>query len=208
MRRNIRNRRVARAQAGPRALIVCEGAKTEPLYFEDFREFCKLSRGRVEIVGIGANPTSIVKFAEKEYNTNKKDGTPFDKVFCVFDKNSHADYDRALVQLKNKANFDAIVSVPCFEYWLLLHYNDSTKPYQKAGNKSACDRVISDLTEHIPHYRKGMRNILSHIIKDMETAITNAKRTLAAAQKVNTDNPSTTVHILINHLQTLARSRR
>lgn len=207
MRRNIRNRRVARVRTGPRVLIVCEGAKTEPLYFEDFREFCKLSRDSVAIVGIGANPTSIVKFAEERYKANKRDGAPFDKVFCVFDKNSHADYPRAVAQLKNKADFEAIVSVPCFEIWLLLHYNYSTKPHQKVGNKSACDQVISGLTEHIPHYRKGMRNIFAHTEKELATAITNAKRTLAAAQKANTDNPSTTVHILIEHLQTIARPR-
>lgn len=208
MHRNTRNRRIAREQTGPRVLIVCEGKKTEPFYFEELRKFCKLGRDSVEIVGVGANPTSIVKFAEERHQERKREDASFDKVFCVFDKNSHTDYRRALARIANKANFEAIVSVPCFEYWLLLHYNDSTKPYQKAGGKSACDRVISDLAKHIPDYRKGERGVFAFVEKELATAITNAKRTLAAARKAGTDNPSTTVHILIEHLQTIARPRR
>jgi len=205
---DIRERRDVRGKFYPRILIVCEGEKTEPFYFEALRGFYKLSRDSVEIAGIGANPTSIVKIAEEKYKASKRDGVTFDKVFCVFDKDSHADYHRALAQLKNKENFEAIVSVPCFEYWLLMHYHGNTKPYQKAGNKSACDQVISDLTKHIPHYRKGERSVFGYVEKELATAITNAKNTLKAAQKSGTDNPSTKVHLLVEYLQNISRPPR
>ena len=205
---NIRWRRDIRGRLCPRILIVCEGEKTEPHYFRGIRDVCGLNRNRVEIAGIGANPTSIVKFAEKKYKESKKDSDPFDKVFCVFDKDSHADYHRALAQLKNKENFEAIVSVPCFEYWLLMHYHGNTKPYQKAGNKSACDQIISDLTKHIPHYRKGERSVFGYVEKELATAITNAKSTLKVAQKSGTDNPSTKVHLLVEYLQNISRPPR
>lgn len=191
-----------------RILIVCEGAKTEKHYFDELAKFYDINSRNIKIVGGGGSPTNIVKIAEQEYASGKKGRIPFDKVYCVFDKNSHADYGRALAQLESKKDFAAIVSVPCFEYWLLLHYLNTTKPYKQKGNKSACDQVISDLAKHIPGYRKGERGVFVFVEKELATAITNAKRALAAAQTANTDNPSTTVHILVKHLQTIARRRR
>ncbi|MEJ2682434.1 MAG: RloB domain-containing protein, partial [Gammaproteobacteria bacterium] len=56
----------------------------------------------------------------------------FDKIYCVFDKDSHASYARALdalVSATPKDTFFTINSVPFFEYWLLLH---SKRPFNEA----------------------------------------------------------------------------
>ena len=191
-----------------KVLIVCEGAKTEKYYFDELAKSYDINSHNIKIVGGGGSPTNIAKMAETQYKAGKKDRIPFDKVYCVFDKNSHADYQRALAQLENKEDFEAIVSVPCFEYWLLLHYCDSAKPYEKRGSKSACDQVISELKTHIPRYEKGGKNIFSRVQENLDTAIANAKSTLKAAQKSGTDNPSTKVHLLVEYLQNISRPPR
>ena len=76
MRKEVRARALVRR--GPKrepydkVLIVCEGKKTEPNYLE-------MLSANVEVVGF---PVAI----------RKKRGDPFDKVFCVFDKDQHTDY--------------------------------------------------------------------------------------------------------------------
>lgn len=196
-------RRRAALSPYDRILIVCEGAKTEKYYFEELAKHYNINSHNIKIVGGGDSPTNIVARAETEC---RKSAIDFDKVYCVFDKNSHADYQQALAQLANKENFEAIVSVPCFEYWLLLHYHGTTKPYANKGSKSACDQVISELTKYIPRYRKGDGNTF-HIVKNnLPTAKSNAEKALEEAQKANTDNPSTNVHLLVTHLQNLPQN--
>ncbi|MDD9874841.1 MAG: RloB family protein, partial [Gammaproteobacteria bacterium] len=62
----------------PKILIVCEGEKTEPNYFNGLRDELKLSNARVEITGKGAsNPMGVVSFAEKRHKEDKDAGFPF-----------------------------------------------------------------------------------------------------------------------------------
>lgn len=66
-------------------LIVCEGEKTEPGYFEGLKKAHRLSSANIKVVsGEGSDPVSIVKHALREC---QKGG--YDRVFCVFDRNGH-----------------------------------------------------------------------------------------------------------------------
>lgn len=187
-----------------KVLIVCEGAKTEKYYFDELAKYYDINSRNIKIIGGGGNPTNIAKKAEQQYNASKNDRIPFDKVYCVFDKDSHADYQRALAQLENKEKFETIVSVPCFEYWLLLHYRDSAKPYEKKGNKSACDQVIDDLRKFLSGYSKGNRNTFSMVREKTQIAQKRANELSRDAQNRNY-NPHTNVHKLVEHLQNIAR---
>ncbi len=119
-------RKRARRASYDRVLIVCEGAKTEPNYLRKLIDFLELNTANVEVDGdIGSSPISVVEHSKERYNEEKRTGEAFDRVFCVFDKDSHESYTRALDEVKQakpKNIFTAITSVPCFEYWLLLHY--------------------------------------------------------------------------------------
>ena len=86
----------------------------------------------------------------------------FEKVYAVFDRDDHASYHDALAlaasldgKLKNDANqlirFQAIASVPGFELWLLLHFEDIQAPLHR-------DEVMRRLKTHIPGYSKGASN--------------------------------------------------
>lgn len=200
-------RRKARREAYQKLLIVCEGEKTEPNYFEDAREHYALNTVNVEVRGdCGSDPMSVISFAKQRYREERDAGDPFDRVYCLFDKDSHENYSQALEVLrtsKPQNTFFAINSVPCFEYWLLLHFTYSTRPYSSVAGNSAGNQVISDLRAFMPNYEKGRSRVFTELLGQLERAKSYAENSLSSSIRNNTDNPSTRVHHLISALQQL-----
>ena len=179
-----------------KVLIVCEGEKTEPNYFKELKNHLRLNSANVAIVGEGATPAKIVERAKKLDIQEKRTDDPFDKIFCVFDKDTHTDYQKALDQCAQK-NYRAITSVPAFEYWLLLHFRYTTSPYQDASE------LLHDLKRHMRNYEKNDTGIFEKLQDKLETAKKNAARSLEDRNQARTDNPSTKVHILVEALHNI-----
>ncbi|MDD5009466.1 MAG: RloB family protein [Syntrophorhabdaceae bacterium] len=202
-------RKIARRDSYERILIVCEGEKTEPNYFGWLRIKLGLNRANVVIADKrgGLDPKSLVEYGIEEYNKEKD----FDRVYCVFDKDKHTTYQGALdkirsVRLRGKAKIHAITSVPCFEFWLLLHFIYTTHPYSAPLDDSNCALVVSDLNQYIPGYEKGSEHFLSYIDVDkINDAIAHAKGIETFHETSGTDNPSTKVHHLVEYLMGLKR---
>lgn len=149
----------------PRLLIVCEDSKSAPGYFSEIRIHHRLSTASVEVhkSEAGTAPKLVVMYARKlfEEGNSHKDvtGRAFDEVYAVFDRDDHHSYHDALElaksldrKLRNEekkpVRFVAVASVPCFELWLLLHYED----IQSALHR---DEVQRRLRKHLPSYDKG-----------------------------------------------------
>jgi len=200
-------RRKAKRASYDKILIVCEGEKTEPNYFNELISFYKLNTANVEIDGTcGSSPKSVFERAIELYENENCKGDAFDKVYCVFDKDSHETYDETLIRIEAqnpKGVFSAAVSVPCFEYWILLHFNYTTKPYHATGYSSIGNEVLKDLKAVFPEYTKGSEDIFESLSAQLEFAKENAKRSLAHAQANHTDNPITYIHELVGYLQNL-----
>jgi len=198
-------RRMARRNPYDVVLIVCEGGKTEPQYFCELRSNLKLNNLNVVVTGeCGSDPCSVVDHAIEKA---KIEGD-YDRVFCVFDKDRHPNYSDALdkiqhIRLKKSQQIKAITSVPCFEFWILLHFEYTTRPFDSIGKRSICDSVIRCLKRYIPNYEKGRADIFHRTKADIDTAIQNAKKVVEAAKSGGTDNPSTLVHELVQYLQSL-----
>lgn len=198
-------RRNARREPYAKVLIVCEGEKTEPGYFCSLKDFYGLNSANIEISGnCGSAPISIFEYARQRYRAERDAGDAFDHVFCVFDKDTHHSYEQAVREISHaspKNLFHAITSIPCFEYWLLLHFDYSTRPYDSLPGNSACQLVLSDLKKYMPHYSKGHAQTFEELQGQLEYAKANAIRALKAAESSNTDNPTTRVHELVSFLQ-------
>lgn len=191
-------RRQAKRNPYKKVLIVCEGIKTEANYFKGLKDKYRLNT--VEIQGKGINPTGIIQLAKKRFEQAINSGDPFDKVFCVFDKDIHSDYEQALSTLGKMKSFEAIYSVPAFEYWLLLHFKYSTKPYNGA------DEIVRDLTKYLPGYTKEQQDIFNDLQEKLETAKENARRSLKQAKQNRSDTPTTHVHELVEYLQNIKKT--
>ena len=204
-------RRKAKRAPYPRVLIVCEGEKTEPNYFEELKDYYGLNSANIEICGpeCGSDPLSIVGYAQRKYREAIKECNPFDRVYCVFDKDTHAGYAEAIDIIRRsspKDTFFAICSVPCFEYWLLLHFIYTTSPYDGMHGDSAANRVIRNLRDYIPDYEKGASGMFKRLIESLEFAKNNAQRGKEYVDSAHTDNPSTDIHKLVDFLQHLKDS--
>lgn len=199
------SRRAASRKPYDKVLIVTEGSKTEPHYFEEIRNHYEIHSANIMIDGkSGSSPINVVSYGEVLYAQEVVAGDPFDRVYFVFDKNTHQSYSQAISKangLSPKNTFFVSNSVPCFEYWLLLHHEYTTKPYRKTGGQSSSDAVIRDLKKYMPNYAKGNRDVFETLFVLLEDAKKNAIRALAAAESADTDNPSTWVHELVDYLQ-------
>jgi hypothetical protein len=99
----------------------------------------------------------------------------------------------------------AIPSVPCFEFWLLLHFTYTTKPFDAPAGNSICFRVIEELKNYLPAYQKGDQDIFNKIQDKLDNAITNARSVEQYHQTSGTNNPSTLVHSMVEYLRNLKK---
>lgn len=194
--KNKLKRRFDQREPYERVLIVCEGAKTEPNYFEDLRHDQRLASANVVITGeTDSDPMSVVEFGVQEF---EEDGE-YDRLFCVFDRDTHASFDAARQALRSAGKGAyAIVSYPCFEYWILLHFEESASPYDHPD--PPCSQVEADVRRHIADYGKGMRGLYETTKPNVNTAIRRSQRRWSQAKSSQSFNPSTAVHRLVGHL--------
>jgi hypothetical protein len=166
----------------------------------------RLSNANIKVCGRGSDPLSVVDFAIETYRKEPE----FDRVYCVFDRDRHTTYPAALdkirhTRLSKRSRIFAIPSVPCFEFWLLLHFTYTTRPFDAPPGNSICSRVIEELMNYLPVYQKGDQDIFNEIQDMLDNAISNARRVEQFHQTSGTDNPSTLVHSLVEYLRDLKR---
>ena len=76
-------------------LIVCEGKRTEPLYFSELADHYRLSTANVMVVGTGSDPHTVVREAKELQKRERRQGERYDEVYCVFDRDEHPAFDNA-----------------------------------------------------------------------------------------------------------------
>ena len=199
-------------QRQPRVLIVCEDSKSSAYYFQDMAKAFGLSAVDVRGKECGSAPSSVLKYAEKEYE-QEKSSDPYDRVYCVFDRDQHKNFShtvKKISELKTSGEpFFAITSTPCFEIWLLLHFDYLSHPFMPTKKSSPCDQAISELRKKatLDSYKKGIGGIYAKLSgHKMQEAIKYAKRLLKDNKNTGSDNPETNVHELVEYLASLTKS--
>ncbi|MEU5903876.1 RloB family protein [Micromonospora sp. NPDC047467] len=109
-------------------LICSEGKNTETLYFKGLRRELRASNVRIVVTSGQGEPYGVVEKAIAEVERATASGNDYDRVFCVIDveappTHTHARLDAAL-RLAARHGIICVVSNPCFELYLLLHYQD------------------------------------------------------------------------------------
>jgi hypothetical protein len=107
-------------------VIVCEGAKTEIEYFENFQ---LIEQQRIKIVPVAPHDNKsapmwvLNKAVEVEKDLNLKE---YDQLWIVTDKDRWSFDELNTIQSEcvNKENWKFVVSNPCFEVWLHAHVQD------------------------------------------------------------------------------------
>lgn len=191
----------------PVILVVCEGEVTEPAYVEGFRLAHGATTVRVQVESPGGDPKALVERAaalrdkaELEARRARDRNLRFDEVWCVFDVDRHQRLEEATREA-DRSGIRLAISNPCFELWLLLHFDDQTAHLTP---KQARDR----LRGHLPGYAKHLR------FSDVADGCTDAVRRAKALDKrweelgETGGNPSTGMHLLAERIREFSRSAR
>lgn len=205
-------RREAQREPYSRVLLVVEGSKTEVLYFQELKNYFGIATANFEIDNNNiTSPIQLTNRAERVYLKSKDKQDPFDKVFVIFDRDSHESYYEAIqrcntlgrknLNTQKQSVFEAIYSYPCFEFWYLLHFTPTSRPYSAKGSKSIADCCIDDLKNYLPEYKKSDDGYFERFLRDgsVHFAIENSRRILSQIEN-NGDNPCTNVHIVVDYL--------
>jgi hypothetical protein len=189
-------------------LIVCEGKKTEPNYFEGLRKEYGLSSTNIHICEDkhGTDPRSVVNCAVEQLKLDKN----IDRVYCVFDRDKHQTFNDAIQKLQDKRKMFRSLSIPCFEIWLLLHFIETSRQFCVAGDGSNCDEVISELKRYIPDYEKGKEGIFTLTKNSLTEAICRAKKLAELQQNsgrpLGDRNPLTEIYELVEYLVNIKKA--
>jgi len=200
-------RKKASRNSHDRILIICEGKKTEPQYFNEIRQFYRLNTAYVSILQseYGTSPQQVVDYARDKCLETRQ----WEQVFCVFDRDEHPSFNNALQsantldkkhknEYKQPILFKAIPSIPCFELWLLLHFECVTREMQR---DEVCRRL--DRPGLLPGYSKGSTGQFKRTMKQLSEAYENAARAKEERQRTGRENPFTAVDELVILLTSL-----
>jgi hypothetical protein len=197
-------------------LVVTEGEKTEPKYFDALKRRLRLPSVQIEIFHPpSTDPIGLVDCAiTMRNNRNRQNRDPkYDEVWVVFDLEKTHDERRELAgRAINRARDNKIriaYSDPCFEFWLLLHEEYTTRSFDD------CADVVKSLRKYHPNYEKGSFDH-TFVLEKTPTAVSSAAKVreyhVANGTKGNPasteGNPSTRVDHLVRKLNEAAQPSR
>ncbi len=196
-------------------LIVCEGEKTEPNYFESLK--ISLPKGVLELTsididGTGKNTLSIIDEAIKLRDKyEEKYLRKIDKVWAVFDKDSFPskNFNNAINKGENlRPKINCAWTNEAFELWYLLHFNYYNTGISRHQYQKLIEREVNQASgSNSFRYVKNSKEMFFLLNKygNQEHAIRNAKKLeeLYSDKSYSNHNPCTKVHKLINELNEL-----
>lgn len=183
-RENSRRRRAPFREPVTLVLIVCGGEATEPMYFNGLRQHLRNPATKASVVVRPEDPKRVVSHASRQR-------ADYDQIWCVLDVDEF-DYTEA-IRLARASKVDMAVSNPCFEYWLLLHFEK-------------CDATLTGyrdverrLKKHLPVYDKSALRF-SDFVAGLDDAVGRAKKRSRTEGDEHRNNPSTGVWKLVESM--------
>lgn len=177
-------------------LIICEGANTEPDYFNAFR----LTSANVKAVGQGMSTLALVQKAISIREWERQKGRTYNQNWVVFDKDDFPENDfNSAILLARQKGFEVAYSNQAFEFWFLLHFN----LYQGALHRSRYESMLIALLG-FPYTKRAevSSKMFNALFSKQEQAINHAKTIM---KQFDGSNParyesSTTVYLLVEEL--------
>lgn len=175
--------------------LFCEG-KTERNYFLGL-----ISEERIGNVKIKdttkTDPLGLleeaIKFKQSQHYFKE------DTYYCIFDRDYNSeDILKKVVEMAKKYRIELIFSNPCFEYWILCHF-------EKHADSIEMNELLIKLKQHLKKYEKGDNDIYNKIKSKTDNAIRYAKEIRKKHSKLprlisKKSNPCTDVYTLVGNL--------
>lgn len=193
-------------------LIVCEGEKTEPNYFESLK--ADLPKGvltscRIDIEGTGRNTLSLVEESIRlKERLENETSLLIDKIWVVFDRDSFEsdNFNEAIELCKNSGlEIGCAWTNEAFELWYLLHFHYYNTPINRKQYQKLIEGNLKPKVGLDYRYKKNSTEMY-HILKEngsLELAIkfaTKLENEFAERFDFANHNPCTKVHHLVAEL--------
>lgn len=189
-----------------RFLIVCEGTKTEPNYFEALvKDYGSVVREEI-IKGEGRATVALVnRTQEIKTNLELKNHMRFDRVWVVFDKDDFLDFNEAVVLCK-RLGFNSAWTNEAFELWYYLHFEYLDNAIGRDDYIHKLQEFMSDrMGDNSFKYKKKDPQIYSHLKQygNEELAKRHARklRKLFTGTDYASHKPCTRIDLLVEELE-------
>ncbi len=179
--------------------MLCEGGRTEVDYLNALKQEYTAHNVsfdlQVDYDSAGSVPFTLVKHAVRARGRFPPEASEIDEVWCIFDvewPQNHPNLDKAMTLAKN-SGIKTAVSNPCFELWLVLHFQDQTAwldTQEAVRLRRNCDGSKDkglDGETYMPLRAEAVRR-----------ALYLEKRHIGNDTKFPKDNPSSSMHQLLN----------
>ncbi len=194
-------------------LIVCEGTKTEPFYFQGLKKDLLpgiLQTVTIDIEGVGDNTLSLVKKAQKaKAKREASTGLPIDRLWVVFDRDSFpGDHFNKAINLCSHKGIGCAWSNEAFELWYLIHFQHFES---SIGRTQYPKMLTAQLRKHCGpdfRYQKNDPNLYMFLKQygNRDQAFRHAEQLCErfnGREDFAAHNPCTTVHLLVKELLSL-----
>ena len=186
-------------------LIVCEGEKTEPNYFKNFKNKFGNVIFEIDCEGKGYNTLKVVEEAIKVRNKNPN---KYNRVWTVFDKDSFSENNfNSAIQKAKSNNIGCAWSNEAFELWYLLHFQYRNTGMKRTEYQKAIENEVNKNRRNKKEafkYKKNATNTYDILQKydNQEQAINRAQQLTLQYnnEKFATHNPRTQVYELVKQL--------
>ena len=220
----------------PDVIIACEDSVSSPTYFQKIIDKLIEDKRITQDSFVIAkhkhtNPTGVLEDLKNYSDENNKKYTDFEHKWIVIDRDMERvnggghtaeDFNNAIKNAKSKRkdlNIEVAYSNDSFELWYLLHFHYRSTAILR---DETIKKVIEELKKVDPYKfsklnkdnikeKNYTKMIFETLFDRQETAINNAKKLLTSygnSHNPEQDNPSTTVHNLLEVLNNLGESNK
>jgi hypothetical protein len=192
-------RKVAIRQPRKTLVVFCEGEKTEPQYLSGLKRLPSVRDVaavdiRIETGRRGSVPRTLVSLAADARTRALDEEGEIDEFWCVFDvewPKNHPGLSEAIRQADDN-DIKLAVSNPCFELWLILHFQDHASWLDNAGARRLRQRL-----DGAPDKSLDPARYMGNVADAARRAADLAVRHQGNGTKFPQDNPSSGMHLLI-----------
>lgn len=183
-----------------RYLIYCEGECTEVQYFRGLRTEVRTLPVSICVGGEHGEPKSLVRAAiehKKRASRSCEDRrTEYDEVWCVIDVEAprpHAGLGEALA-LARRHGVEVVLTNPCFELWILLHFRDVSGYHTSEAAQKALEK------QGIGGYTASRKHLDFESVRERYPNAADRAQRLRQRGAGHADNPWTDVDQLVGRL--------
>ena len=188
--------------------IFCEGEKTEFNYFNHLKSDIRSQKLKIKInFSEDKNAIGVVKYASN-FLCHSRDYVLGDIIVCVFDRDQNSSKElESAKKLASQKGIEIIFSNPCFEFWIISHFECYKNPLDKNVLKRKLNLFLSQYSKNDPFLYEKTKEHISDAIKYSKNIISMHEND--DVEIISRDsNPSTLVHQLIEQIRDFDKLNR